>query len=285
MKNAEMRREIFLSLLEIKDSDIRNLILKQGKCAIDKSIHIGGAFSITIPMIALFYSGCMHLDIENPTSPWSDKFVLSKGHAIATMAAIFSDLGYFGEEIFHNARSFDSVLNAHPGPILPGVHISTGPLGQGISAAVGFAQEQSCNEYGKVYCCVGDGEVQEGIVWEAAMYAGANNLKNLCVLVDYNNGQNDDVTRLMLPIENLQAKFEAFGFHAVCVNARRYDEIVDVLWGFSEGKFDKPLAVIGYTTKGEGGFSEKTTCHKTSFSDTYLDREIQFQIRRGKKEY
>ena len=128
-----------VKLLEIKDSDLRIMTLEQCRDAVDKGIHIGGAFSATIPLTALFYGGFIDLDIEHPTTLGQDMFVLSKGHAVAVMASIYADLGYFDRAVLKNSRSRESLLNGHPGPILPGCHLSTGPLGQGMGVAQGFA--------------------------------------------------------------------------------------------------------------------------------------------------
>jgi transketolase len=154
-------------LLKIKDSDIRIATLKQGYEAVDHGIHMGGAFSATIPIVSLFYGGFMNLDIEDPTRIGQDMFVLSKGHAVATMASVYADLGYFDPSLLVNSRSVDSILNGHPGPLLPGVHISTGPLGQGLAVAQGFAMAGKRDPEFNVFCITGDGELQEGVVWEA----------------------------------------------------------------------------------------------------------------------
>lgn len=132
-------REGLIKLLEIKDSDIRELTLQQTRDAVDKSIHIGGAFSATIPLVALYYGGLMQYNVVNPTQRGQDMFVLSKGHAVAAIASIYADLGVFDRSVLKNSRGAESILNGHPGPILPGFHISTGPLGQGMSVAQGFA--------------------------------------------------------------------------------------------------------------------------------------------------
>ena len=146
-------------LLKIKDSDIRITTLKQGDQAVDRGIHMGGAFSVTVPIVSLFYGGYMNLDVEDPTRIGQDIFVLSKGHAVATMASIYADLGYFDPSILANSRSVESILNGHPGPVLPGVHIATGPLGQGVAVAHGFAMagKHNCWRYSRggsvaVYC-------------------------------------------------------------------------------------------------------------------------------------
>ena len=113
-------RQGILKLLAIKDSDIRLLTLEQCRDAVDKGLHAGGAFSSIIPLVALFYGGFIHLDIEDPTRRGQDIFTLSKGHAVAALASIYAELGYFDRKTLKNSRSFASILNGHPGPILPG---------------------------------------------------------------------------------------------------------------------------------------------------------------------
>ena len=105
----------------------------------DKSLHAGGAFSATIPLVALYYGGFMDVDVVDPTRRGQDLFVLSKGHAVAALASIYAELGYFDRSVLRNSRSYASILNGHPGPILPGVHLATGPMGQGFGVAQGFA--------------------------------------------------------------------------------------------------------------------------------------------------
>ena len=132
-------RQGILRLLAVKDSDIRLLTLQQSRDAVDHGLHAGGALSATIPLVALFYGGFLDIDIEDPVRRGQDMFTLSKGHAVAAMAAIYADLGYFDAGHLKNSRSFASILNGHPGPVLPGVQIATGPMGQGMGVAQGFA--------------------------------------------------------------------------------------------------------------------------------------------------
>src|SRR5687767_2888424 len=132
-------REGILKLLAIKDSDIRVLTLEQCRDAIDKGLYAGGAFSATIPLVTLFYGGFIDVDVADPTRPGQDLFTLSKGHAVAALASIYADLGYFDRRHLKNSRAYSSILNGHPGPVLPGVHIATGPMGQGFGVAQGFA--------------------------------------------------------------------------------------------------------------------------------------------------
>lgn len=265
-------------LLEIKDSNIRLLSLHQCRYAIDGSIHIGGAFSATIPMVSLFYGGIINLNIEQPTDPGQDIFVLSKGHAVATLASIYADLGYFDKEILKNSRSISSILNGHPGPLLPGVHLATGPMGQGMGVAQGFAIAGQKTPKFDVYTVTGDGELQEGPIWEAVMYSGYKNLENLCVMVDNNGGQLDNVSKLHFPYYNLGASFESFGWRVREVDATEYHSVYNALLEFKYGERDgRPTVIICRSTKGHGGFSNVTNNHKTSINTTLLDQEAHLQ--------
>jgi transketolase len=212
-------RKGIIALLEIKDSDIRLLSLRQCRHAVDKSIHIGGAFSATIPMVSLFYGGLIDLRIEHPTAVGQDIFVLSKGHAVATLASIYADLGYFGMDVLDHSRSLESILNGHPGPLLPGVHVATGPMGQGVGVAQGFAIAGRKAPEFDVYAITGDGELQEGPVWEAVMFAGSQRLENLCVMVDHNGGQLDNAAQLHYPFHDLASSFSSFGWRVLEVDA------------------------------------------------------------------
>src|SRR3982074_2164322 len=182
-------RQGVLKLLAIKDSDIRLLTLEQCQYAVDQGLHAGGAFSATIPLVTLYYGGFMNVDVADPTRIGQDTFVLSKGHAVAALASIYAELGYFDRAILHNSRSHSSILNGHPGPILPGVAIATGPMGQGFGVAQGFAIAGKLTPCFDSYCMTGDGELQEGPIWEAVMFAGQRHLDNLCLLVAENNGR------------------------------------------------------------------------------------------------
>src|SRR6266446_5213375 len=187
-KQDYLLRQGILKLLAVKDSDIRILTLEQCRDAVDKGLHAGGAFSATIPMVALFYGGFIDLDVADPNRRGLDMFTLSKGHAVAALASIYAELGYFHRDVLKNSRSYESILNGHPGPVLPGIQIATGPMGQGLPVAQGFAIAGKTSPRFDSYCLVGDGELQEGPMWECVMYAGARGLDNLCVLVDRNNG-------------------------------------------------------------------------------------------------
>jgi transketolase len=276
-RNDLLRRGI-LKLLAIKDSDIRLLTLEQSRDAVDQGLHAGGAFSATIPLVALYYGGFLSLDIEDPTRRGQDMFTLSKGHAVATLASIYADLGYFDRSVLANSRSYTSILNGHPGPILPGVQIATGPMGQGIGVAQGFAIAGRTSPTFDSFCLTGDGELQEGTVWEAVMYAGQNHLDNLCVMVDRNRGQLDIHTQTVFPMPDLAGVFRAYGWEACDVDATEYDGVVAALERFRFGaRTGKPTAIICNSTKGYGAFSDFMNKHKVTTPAALVAQEVEMQ--------
>jgi transketolase len=271
-------RQGVLKLLAVKDSDIRILTLEQCRDAVDKGLHAGGAFSAVIPLTALYYGGFIDIDIADPTRRGQDLFTLSKGHAVAALAAIYADLGYFGREILRNSRSYTSILNGHPGPILPGVQIATGPMGQGFGVAQGFAIAGRVSPRFDSYCMCGDGELQEGPIWEAVMFAGAKKLDNLCLLVDRNHGQLDIHSKTVFPMPDLAPIFRSFGWQAFDVDATHYDGTYATLEEFRYGpRNGKPTAIICSTTKGHGGLSDFFNRHKVAVADSLLEQELSLQ--------
>ena len=278
----ELTRLGILKLLDIKDIDMRLDIVLQGKTAADRGVHSGGAFSGIVPMTAMFYGGFFKRDITNPTAKENDIFVLSKGHGVAGMAALYADLGYIDRSMLEGSRSLESELNGHPGPILPGVHVATGPLGQGIAVAVGYAEANKLGSCGDVYTLTGDGELHEGTPWEALLYAGSRRLNRLCVMVDRNNGSNDCESHLILSLGDLKAKLEAFGFEVYDTDAARYDEVFDALRVFREHKNTKPVAIILNGVKGQGGASRLIQGHKITMTDALAEQETRMlNLRRG----
>lgn len=267
-------------LLQIKDSDIRLMNLYQCRYAVDNSIHIGGASSATIPMVSLFYGGIIDVNVEQPTVLGQDMFVLSKGHAVATLASIYADLGYFDRSVLKNSRSVSSILNGHPGPLLPGVHVATGPMGQGLGVAQGFAIAGQRSPQFDVYAVTGDGELQEGSIWETVMFAGYKRLENLCVMVDNNGGQLDIVTTLHFPYNSLTNSFDSFGWKVIDADATKFHTVYNALLEFKYGKRDgRPTAIICKSTKGYGGLSDYMNTHKATIPNAILDQEEQLQVK------
>jgi transketolase N-terminal domain/subunit/transketolase C-terminal domain/subunit len=280
-RNVETKqsyRKGLIKLLELKDADIRASILHQGASAIDKGVHIGGAFSAVIPLVALYYGSVMEYDVQDPTRTDKDLMILSKGHGVAALASIYADVGYFSFEILDHSRSHQSILNGHPGPILPGVPIATGPLGQGLAVAQGFALHAKNHSSSRVFAVAGDGELQEGIVWEAFMFAPQKRLDNLCVIIDKNHGQLDDHTKLHICMDALDQQLEAFGWKVVTVDGTRFDQLLGVLDDFVNGTPDgRPLAIISETYKGFGAFSAGLNKHKITLGDDVFTQELALQ--------
>jgi transketolase len=272
-----LRRGI-LKLLAIKDSDIRLLILEQCRYAVDQGLHAGGAFSATIPLVALYYGGFLDIDVEDPTQAGQDKFVLSKGHAVAALASIYAELGYFPRAVLRNSRSHSSVLNGHPGPLLPGIPIATGPMGQGFGVAQGFAIAGKLGPYFDSYCMTGDGELQEGPIWEAVMFAGQKHLDNLCLLVDQNNGQLDISSRMVFPMPKLESVFEAFNWRVYSADATTYEGVYTALEAFRFApRNGQPTAIVCHSAKGHGALSDFLNKHKIVASEDLLDQEEALQ--------
>lgn len=273
-------------LLYVKDSDIRMVTLRQGTSAIDKGIHMGGASSATIPLVSLFYGGYMNYDVQDPTKPGQDMFVLSKGHAVAAMASVYADVGYFPASVLENSRCHDSILNGHPGPILPGVAIATGPLGQGVAVAQGLALAGKHGPEFDVFSLTGDGELQEGVVWEAFMFAPQKRLDNLCVLIDKNEGQLDTYTKLHFSMDKLGDQLAAFGWKVVEVDATGYGPVLDALSSFAhETRDGRPTVIICNSYKGYGSFSDGLDKHKITLPGDVCAQEIELQRARRNQRF
>ncbi len=275
--------EGFTSLLRIKDSEIRILCLEQGRDAVDRGIHIGGAFSAVVPLVALYYGGFMRYSVEEPTKIGQDMFILSKGHAVAALASIYADLGYFDKSLLKNSRSYESILNGHPGPLLAGIHIATGPEGHGLGVAQGFALAGREDPRFDVFCLTGDGEIQAGMIWEAVMFAGARKVDNLCLMVDVNGGQLDNPRATAFPMNNIEGWFDSFGWRVMSVDSTEYLAVLQALGKFKQGpRNGKPTAILCRTRKGAGGFSSFCVSHKGEIPPELAAQEIQFQEQRKK---
>ena len=217
-----------------------------------KSGHPGGSLSAADIYSYLFFEE-LNIDPKNPKKPDRDRFVLSKGHAAPGYYAALANRGYFPVEDLKTLRHIGSYLQGHPDmKHIPGVDMSSGSLGQGISAAVGMAlAAKLSNEDYRVYTLLGDGEIQEGQVWEASMLAGSRKLDNLVVIVDNNNLQIDGTIEEVNSPYPIDKKFEAFNFHVITINGNDMDEIAAALKEARETK-GMPTAIIAKTTKGKG---------------------------------
>ena len=219
-----------------------------------KSGHIGGAFSIADILTVLYFNE-MNIDAKSPDSPDRDRLVLSKGHASAALYAVLAEKGYIDKEELKTFRNIDSNLQGHPDMNkVPGVDMTTGSLGQGLSVANGMAISSKLDSRGyRVYCILGDGELQEGQVWEAAMTSEKYQLDNLCVIVDANELQLTDSTMNVKGINqnDIEQKFRAFGFQTVVIDGHNIESIIRALT-IAEMTKGKPTAIICKTIKGKG---------------------------------
>lgn len=214
--------------------------------------HPGGSLSAADIVTTLFFKE-MNIDITNDKDPNRDRFVLSKGHAAPVLYSALARKGFFDIEELKTLRKFGSRLQGHPSmKCLPGIDMSTGSLGQGISTAVGMALAGKLdNKDYRVYTLLGDGELEEGQVWEAAMCASHYKLDNLTAFIDFNGLQIDgDITKVMNPTP-IDKKFEAFGWNVTIIDGHDIDEIVDAIEKAKNHK-GQPTAIVCKTVKGKG---------------------------------
>ena len=236
--------------LEKKANEVRQSIVTALHSA--KSGHPGGSLSAADIMTYLYFEE-MNVDPKNPKMADRDRFVLSKGHVALALYSVLAHKGYFPVEDLVTLRHTGSYLQGHPDmKHIPGVDMSAGSLGQGLSCAVVMAQAGKMDDKDyQVYAMCGDGEIQEGQIWEAAMWAGAHHLDNLTVIVDNNNLQIDGTVEEVCSPYPIDKKFEAFNFHVININGNDMEEIRNA---FAEAKKVKgmPVAIIAKTTKGKG---------------------------------
>lgn len=235
--------------LEITACKVRMGIIEGVHSA--KSGHPGGSLSVA-EILTYLYFVHMNIDPKNPKMENRDRLVLSKGHAAPALYSVLANRGYFDTSLLTTLRQIGSILQGHPDmKHIPGVDMSTGSLGQGISAAVGMAL--SAKHFGqdyKVYAVLGDGEIEEGQVWEAAMFAGNKGLSNLTAFVDYNNLQIDGTIEEVNSACPIDKKFEAFNWHTIVIDGNDFEQIEKAL---KEAEtVDKPVAIIAKTVKGKG---------------------------------
>lgn len=217
-----------------------------------QSGHPGGSLSACEILTALYFKE-MNIDPKNPHWEDRDRFVLSKGHGAPVLYAVLAERGYFPREELNSLRKINSMLQGHPDMKgTPGVDMTTGSLGQGLSAASGMALAGKIDKKDyRVYALVGDGEVQEGIIWEAAMSAAHYKLDNLTVFMDHNGLQIDGKNEDVMNIEPIDEKFKAFGWHVIKIDGHNFEEIFAALEEAKNTK-GKPTMIIASTVKGKG---------------------------------
>jgi transketolase len=235
--------------LEGKAKQIRRLIIQM--LAEAGSGHPGGSLSATDLITALFFAVLRH-DPKDPAAPESDRFHMSKGHCCPLWYAVLAESGYFSKDKLMTLRKLGSMLQGHPDRRTPGVNVASGSLGQGLSVALGMslAAKMDKRDY-RVYVLLGDGEIQEGNIWEAAMACAHYRCDNLCAIMDYNGFQIDGKVREIMNLEPLVAKWQAFGWHTIEIDGHKMSAILSA---YEEAKTvkGKPVIIIGHTIKGKG---------------------------------
>lgn len=225
--------------------------------------HTGGSLSAVDAAVAIYFSK-MNFNPKEPSWKERDRFILSKGHAAPLLYAVMAEAGYFPPDVLDNLRKIESPLQGHPCcTSLPGIEVSTGSLGQGLSVANGIALGLRLdNSPARVYCIMGDGEIQEGQIWEAAMTAAHYRIDNLCAVVDNNGLQIDGPVQKVMGIAPVHDKWAAFGWHVIDVDGHNMEKILSALDEAEKTK-GKPSVIIANTTKGKGVsfFEDKVEYH------------------------
>ena len=214
--------------------------------------HPGGSLSCADILTVLFFNQ-MNINPKDSKAEGRDRFVLSKGHCSPALYSALAERGFIKDEDLQGFRKINSYLQGHPDMNkVPGVDMTTGSLGQGLSVANGMALSSKMDSMGyRVYCLLGDGELEEGQVWEAAMTSSKYKLDNLCVIVDNNNLQIDGEITKVKGLNKIEAKFESFGFKVINVDGNNIEQLIDA---FNEAKLTKgmPTAIVAKTVKGKG---------------------------------
>ena len=244
-----MQKEMFIQL-EKQAKVIRRGIIEQVYKA--GSGHPGGSLSIADIMTVLYFN-VLRVDEKNPKWDNRDRFVLSKGHCVPALYSCLANRGFFDVKDLSGFRKIDSNLQGHPDMTkVPGVDMSTGSLGQGLSAAVGMAIAAKLDKRNyRVYSILGDGEIEEGEVWEAAMSASKYKLDNLCVIVDNNNLQIDGSIEEVMSPYPIDEKFKSFGFQIINIDGHNIEELMSA-FEVSMNVKEKPVCIIAKTVKGKG---------------------------------
>ena len=257
----EKIRQLKLKAADIREKTVEIIISGNGG-------HIGGDLSETDVLVNLF--DYMKHDPKNPQWDGRDYFVLSKGHSAEALYAILFDYGYIGEDVLSTFGRLDAKLGGHPTKKVCGVEANTGSLGHGLGLGTGMALALKMNKKdNRVFVLTGDGELAEGSNWEAAMSAAKFGLTNLTWIIDRNHLQISGNTEDVMPLENLHAKAEAFGFHVIEINGHDHQEIRAALESRTEGV---PTCIISHTTKGKGLYCAENQAgwhHKTPTAEQF----------------
>ncbi len=261
--NIEFNQEVFPNTIS-NNSEFKRIANTIRKDIIQmlflaKSGHSGGPLGITDFMTVLYFGGLMNYDSKNSKLQNRDRFVLSAGHMAPVLYSVLARAGYFSCAELSTLRKLGTRLQGHPGldVELPGIETSSGSLGQGVSIAVGMAMSDKYidKNNAEVFCITGDGELQEGACWEAAMAAGSHKLDNLCWIIDNNDCQIDGRVKDIMSIYPIKEKFNAFNFETIEIDGHNFDEIKSALTFFKnnhKNKINKPTCIIVKTYMGKG---------------------------------
>ncbi len=261
--------------LDNRSRQIRRTIVKILEAS--RRGHVGSSFSL-IEILRVLYDDVLRYDSQNPKWPERDRCILSKGHGCLALYALLAEKGFFPESELWKFCQSDGILGGHPeARKIPGVEASTGSLGHGLSIGIGFALNARYEKANyRTFVILGDGESNEGSIWEAAMCAGKHKLTNLTVLVDYNKHQSYGTTYEVQDLEPLADKWRAFGFAATEVDGHSVEELRSVLLNLPL-QADRPTAIICHTIKGKGiPFAENNL--KWHHKNKVSDQEIQLML-------
>ncbi|MBK5290935.1 MAG: transketolase [Acidobacteriia bacterium] len=248
---ATMTQTASLEQLEARCKTIRRHIIEMISAA--KSGHPGGSLSAVEILVSLYMGGHLHHDPSNPTWAHRDRFLLSKGHACPVLYSVLAECGYVPVDQLNTFRRLGSIYQGHPDrrfmPILDG---STGSLGQGLSLAIGMGLAARLDQSpSRAYVVLGDGEIQEGQIWEAAMFGGFHKVDNVVAIVDYNKIQLDGFVKDILDLKPLADKWRSFGWHVIDVDGHSLTALASA-WDEAKATKGKPSVVIAQTIKGKG---------------------------------
>jgi transketolase len=247
-----VKQRLTLSQLSAKANTIRKDII--GMLEEAGSGHSAGPLGLSDILAALYFD-IMNYDPKNPEWKDRDLFFLSNGHTVPVQYAAMAEAGFFDKAELKTLRKFGSRLQGHPERTkLPGLENTSGPLGSGLSQAAGYAytlQYMDKNPHRFVYCVTGDGELNEGNIWEAAMFAGKYKLSQLVVIIDRNNIQIDGTTDTVMPLEDLRGKWESFGWHVQEIDGHNIESVIDAT-SMARSITTKPSVIIAHTIPGKG---------------------------------
>ena len=244
--------------------------------------HLGGSSSIMDVVAALYFK---HMKVfKDPKDPKRDRCIFSKGHSVLAQYAAFVELGYVSHDDLHKVKTLDGTLQGHPDmDHTPGIEAVTGSLGQGLSVSLGMALGLRLDgSDSRVFCVVGDGEMNEGQIWEAAMAGAAYKADNLVAIIDFNGVQATDVSEKVMPVGQVGEKWKSFGWNVIEIDGHNMIEILDALDAAKACK-GKPTAIIAHTVKGKGFTFAEAAYHNAALTESEY-KEAQELVKKMKED-